>query len=369
MPYPEATVSLRFVMPFLRITQGDPRKNPIFAREGLTLRHFADPDARIRHGAMMELLTHTVASTRDRTIGLRAGESIDASDMGALEHLTRSCADLREAILCSNRYMCLMHEAQEARLVEHEDEALATLELRITDGVPQHPAANDFALTAACTYGRRYTGQRNVLREVHFMHDEPTSVTEYARIFDGARIRLGMPSNALVFVRSHLDAPMPHAHPALQAAFDLEARAMLARLTPVQTLGERVRELVRLQLRTGDVTRETIARQLAMSVPTLQRRLKDEGTTHSDLLDDIRKELAERYLSDRKLAISEVAFLLGFSNVSAFYKAFHRWSGGKTPAEFRARGHSLLGTSAPPGERVQGHVGTTAPTAPRSART
>jgi AraC-like DNA-binding protein len=74
-----------------------------------------------------------------------------------------------------------------------------------------------------------------------------------------------------------------------------------------------------------------------MSVATLRRRLGDEGTTHSELLDEVRRELAAKYLGDMSLAISEVAFLLGFSHVTAFYKAFRRWSNGVTPAEFRAQ--------------------------------
>jgi AraC-like DNA-binding protein len=73
-----------------------------------------------------------------------------------------------------------------------------------------------------------------------------------------------------------------------------------------------------------------------MSASTLRRRLADEGVTHTELLDDVRRELGEKYLADPRLAISEVAFLLGFSHVTAFYNAFRRWQG-LTPAEYRAR--------------------------------
>ena len=86
-----------------------------------------------------------------------------------------------------------------------------------------------------------------------------------------------------------------------------------------------------------EATIRTVARRLAMSVATPRRRLGDESTSHSEILDDVRRELAEKYLADMSLAISEVAFLLGFSHVTAFYKAFRRWSQGVTPAEFRAQ--------------------------------
>jgi len=331
----ETTVSLRWVIPFIRLTGADPLSLPILLREGISLLDFTNADTRLRHRALMELLERAVVRTGDPALGLKAGESLDAGDLDVLEYATRSCPTLRDAILCANRYMHLMHSAQDARLLE--DGTFATWEVRITDDVPQPPAANDFAMTAACTYARRYTGQRNVLREVHLRHDTPTDAAAYARIFDGARIRLGAPHNALVFTREHLDAPMSHAHASLHAAYAMHAESLLERLRRSESLSARVRRLVISQLRSGDVTRESIARQLALSVPTLRRRLKEEGTTHGELLDEVRRELAERYLADKSLSLSEVAFLLGFAHVTAFYRAFHRWFQGCTPAEYRAR--------------------------------
>ncbi len=331
----EATVALRWAIPFVRITGVDPQEIVVFAREGIALRDFADPDTRIRHRVAMELLERAVARFGDPCLGLRAGEQLESGDLDVLEYAARSCATLREAIQCTGRYMYLMHTAQEALLFERGEHAI--WELRITDGVPQPPAANDFALAAACSYARRYTGRRNVLSEVHFCHPTATDEAQYARFFDGATIRLGAPHNALVFARHHLDSAMSHANPGLQAAFELHATAMLERLRRGEGVAGRVRQLLVEQLRAGDVSMSTVARRLAMSVATLRRRLSEDGTSHSELLDEVRQELAKKYLTDMSLAISEVAFLLGFSHVTAFYKAFRRWSNGMTPAEFRAQ--------------------------------
>jgi AraC-like DNA-binding protein len=276
-----------------------------------------------------------VKRLNDPLLGLKAGERWEPGDFDALEYASRSCATLREAIACSARYMYLMHGAQESVLIEEQD--YARWELRISDSVEQLPQANDFALTSAVMYGRRYTGSHGGVKEVHFRHSEPTSMAEYHRIFPGAEIRMGARHNALVFTHGHLDTPMALAHAGLQAAFDLHASMMLERLKRAEGIAGRVRHLLVEQLRADDVSMTTVARQLAMSVATLRRRLSDEGTSHSELLDDVRRELAEKYLADMSLAISEVAFLLGFSHVTAFYKAFRRWSQGMTPAEFRAQ--------------------------------
>ena len=82
------------------------------------------------------------------------------------------------------------------------------------------------------------------------------------------------------------------------------------------------------------VSAETVADHLRMSARTLSRRLADEGTSHKAILDELRADLARRYLEDAELAISEVAFLLGFSEPSAFHRAFKRWTG-QTPSQFR----------------------------------
>jgi AraC-like DNA-binding protein len=340
----EATVSLRWIRPFIRITGADPLHLPILQREGITLRDLVDPDTRIRHGAMMELLATSV-SRNGPLIGLQAGEAMEPGDMDVLEYAARSCANHGEAIHCANRYMVLLHGGQEATLQEQGESAI--WKLRPTDDVPRPAASNDFALTAACSFARRYTGVRAPLQEVHFAHDVATDVDEYARIFDGALIRLGMPHNALVFSREQLALPMLQANPGFKAAFEAHASTLLDRLKRSEGVSGRVRALFIEQLRSGDVSMEEVARRLAMSVATLRRRLSSEGTTHSELLESVRRELAEMYLADLSIAISEVAFLLGFSRVAGFYRAWGRWYT-ETPAEYRARVRSAaVGARAP----------------------
>ena len=101
------------------------------------------------------------------------------------------------------------------------------------------------------------------------------------------------------------------------------------------SVGARVRELLAAQIREGEPEQAQLARSLGMSERTLQRRLRDEGLAFAALVDKVRTELAELYLSDPKLAVFEVAFLLGYSEPSAFNRAFRRWTG-QSPSQFRA---------------------------------
>jgi AraC-like DNA-binding protein len=152
---------------------------------------------------------------------------------------------------------------------------------------------------------------------------------------DGATIKLGMRNNALVFDRSFLDTPMALAHSGLKSAFELHAEQMLGILLRAETFGSQVRKLLVKHIATDDIDVPAIARRMGMSVQALRRRLANEGTSHSKLLASVRSELANHYLTDRQLPIAEVAVLLGFAHVPAFYKAFARWTQGRTPAVVR----------------------------------
>jgi AraC-like DNA-binding protein len=230
--------------------------------------------------------------------------------------------------------MHLLNVAVESSLQQEGD--LATWRFWVWDGVPQHPAANDFMVAGALVQGRRFTGTDQHMLEMHLVHAAPTYAAAYADFFAG-QVRFGMPHNAIVMRRSGLALPTLEADRGIHAAFELQAQALSARLRRDAGVSARVREVALAQIPKGDAGMELVARKLAMSVATLRRRLEEEGTSHREILDEVRRDLAEHYLGENQLAISEVAFLLGFSHVTALHKAFKRWTGGTTPAEYRAQ--------------------------------
>jgi AraC-like DNA-binding protein len=330
----DSTISLRWVLPFLQVTGVDPRRVELFERAGVSPLDFASSDVRIPHRVAVELLEQAVSTTGDPALGLRAGEAVDPASLDVVVLAARSCATLRQSILCSNRYLGLLDESLHGELLETAE--LATWEILTTCKSPP-AAANDFALAAAYSLTRQFTGKQPALLEVHFRHMLATNEAEYARVFPGAVTKFGMPRNALVFRRESLDAPLVHAHQGLQAVYEMRASALLGRLRAPESTTSRVRQLTIAHLRVGDASMSNVARNLGMSVATLRRRLQREEKVFSDILDEVRRELAEEHLADPTLPIVEIAALLGFSHVAAFYKAFRRWFGGTTPAGFRAR--------------------------------
>ncbi len=326
----ERRLSIRLIWPFFRIVGANAAGLEILARERIGAAEFANPDTRIRHRAAIELLERTVEETGDGTIGLRAGQSIEPGDLDALEYAARSCPTLGDAIRCSNRYMQLMNEAAETALDEHGGKVVWSF--RTNDGVPYPPAANDFVVACADRFARFYTGVDQPADEVRLMHPKPAHAREYERLFR-TRVRFGAPHNAIVFPRGGLALPMKSADRRFHFAFDMYARELVERIP--QTVAGRAREVAVAELRGGRLSMASVARALGLSVPTLRRRLADEGTSYAGLVDQVRRDLVEQYLRDPQVAVGEMAFLLGFSHVTAFYKAFRRWTG-TTPAQRRA---------------------------------
>jgi AraC-like DNA-binding protein len=319
--------------PFLRIIDSSPSSltTSILEQAGITAVDLARPETRLPHRLLLSILEAWVEHTGDQTVGLRAGASVESGDMDAVEHASRSCATFREALECAARYMHLLNEAAEITLVEYGKHTL--WRYRITDGVPQPRAANDFVIVAAARFSMRCVNISQPPLEVHFMHEAPADLGDYSA-FTGVALKFGMPHNGFVIDNAVLDAPVRGANPRMHAAFDKYARELSDRAT-VGTRS-RAREAITERLGTGEMCMESVAVALAMSVPTLRRRLEDEGTTFTDLVDDVRRDLAERYLRDPQLSISEIAALLGFAHAPAFHKAFRRWKG-VTPTEHRSR--------------------------------
>jgi len=335
----EATVSVRLLWAFARGGWTDPHTAEAYARIGIGPAEFVDPATRVPHRLATELLAAYVARTGDASVGLRAGTSVELGDFDALAvaHAARTCATVREAIKCFARYARIFNEAAEVSLVEGANHAL--WRVRMTDGVRGPPAASDFVLAFSHKLSGLNAGSTESPLEVHLTHSRPTDaqhLAAYEAAFPATTLRFDMAHDGFLLGRAWLDRPMPlRAAPSIQAAFETRSRELAERLRP-STVRQQVLEVVSAQLRTGPLSMKRVASALGMSVATLRRRLEEEGTTFSRVSEEARRELAEVYLRDVRLNISEVAYCLGFAHAPAFTAAFRKWKG-LAPSEYRAR--------------------------------
>jgi AraC-like DNA-binding protein len=291
-----------------------------------------DPDNRIPFAHLVALYEQAARLTGDDAFGLHIGERVDPKLFDVLGYMVVNSSTLGEALDRLVRYHAIWSEG-----------AIFSLEIsksRVRLGYEYAEEQSDacrhdceMTLSIAVSFSRRVTGVDWTPHEVSFRHSKPKSVIEHQRIFR-APVRFNRPANELIFDSSLLALPVMKADPGLCEILDRQAEALLAKLPRQDGLINHVRQLLTEALNGGDPRLETISQKLGISVRTLQRKLREEGTSHQDLLDEMRSDLSRRYLREPELAICEVAYLLGFSEPSAFHRAFRRWTG-LTPKEFR----------------------------------
>lgn len=268
----------------------------------------------------------------DRDFGLHAAESTPPGVYGALEYATMSSTSLVDALRRAIRYYCALGSLGDPTIVQRG--GLVRIGLRprsdMTPQAARHFVEHFFALLV--TRGRLLTGGKMKLTRATFAHAAPASTAEHARIF-GAPLEFAARASELVAERHSLSLPLRSANPELLEPLERAAARILERR--VEDVVVRTRAVVPEVLRAGEPGLAGAARRLGVSVRTLQRRLGEQGTSYATIVDDVRRDLARREVALGKRSFGEIAFLLGFSQASAFDRAFRRWTG-STPSAFRS---------------------------------
>jgi AraC-like DNA-binding protein len=250
-------------------------------------------------------------------------------DIVGFAYMTRE--NLREALTQAMRYGSVWSDGSTWEILPGERDLTLSLEIDGADRLGARCLA-ECLLAEIVHFGRLLTGVEIRPIEVRFRHRAPRDTSAIEAFFK-APVRFGAPRNELFLEQSVLATPLLKADADLAAFFALRADDLLERHR-ADGLARRLRTLLEGELGRALPTVETAAARLAMSPRTLRRRLHDEGTTFQDVLDETRCELAKRHLGDERIALGEVAFLLGFSEPSAFHRAFKRWTG-QTPLSYR----------------------------------
>ena len=309
-----------------------------------------DPDSRVPFAQIVALYEQAARLTGDRAFGLHVGARVTPTMFDVVGYLSANSATLGEAYQRLARFHAIWTDGASFSL--EDDGRAARVSYEYADdiaGARRHDS--EMTLAAVVAFMRRVTETDWSPRSVSFQHAEPPDTSEHARLFR-APLHFSRPRNEIAFDAALLRLPLAAADASLCAVLDRHAEELLARLPPRGGAVARVRELVAERTASGEPSLARVARELGLSPRTLQRKLGEEGATWKGLLDEVRRAGAERHLRAREMAICEVSYLLGFSEPSAFHRAFRRWTG-STPAEFR-RAHSAprpANEDAPPERR------------------
>jgi AraC-like DNA-binding protein len=319
------SVSIRSVRPVLMFIAARGHDGSAFLKDhGISPMIFRDPEARLPHAVAVRLWQAACQLTNDSDLGLHVAEGIRAGNFGALDYAVRTSETLGVGLQRLSRYHHFLHDAAEVKLTVHRDRAVLSHRLPVPGGPPR--AVSEFVIAGWLVTSRQATGANWIPLQVRFPHAAPDNTSEHRRVF-GCSLEFGHERSELVFSRDLLDMPLLKADADLQAILEAQVVATLQKLPKGEATTDAVRRYLAGELCKGQPTLEQIAPRLHMSPRTLHRRLDEEGTSFRRVLTEVRRELAGRHLIDRQLAISEIAFLLGFSEASAFHRAFKRWTG------------------------------------------
>jgi AraC-like DNA-binding protein len=305
----------------------------VLATAGLDAASLAGPEARITQGESKRVWALVADASGDADFGLHFAEHLDVGAFGVVGHLATRCATFGEGLERVVAYSRLLHDAGR---IETEREGPNVAVFPGCRGLPlAHPRhIAEFSAASVVVLGRAVTGEHLVPVSVRFRHPAPPRASEHLRVF-GVAPSFDEPETAVVFEGRVLALPVRDPEPGVLAYLDAYARDVLAKLPASDDLTTQVERVVATAMSTGLPDVEQVASRLGMTSRTLQRRLADEETTYQAIVDGVRRSYAERYLADDRLALGEVAFLVGFSDPSNFHRAFRRWTG-MTPAAYRA---------------------------------
>jgi len=302
-------------------------------RAGIALTDLDDQDNRIPMPNYIALMRAAKEMTNDPALALHYGEGVDLADLSITGLIMKASATMGEAFLQMNRFgrLAIEFEGSGKRFVMRTDDRGLWME-----DARENP--NDFPELTEVTFARQVCGPRRFLSvphvlEVHVTHPAPGHRAEYDRIFQ-CPVVFDAPWNAL-----RLHPEITGMTVALQPRYVFgvlseKAELLLKELESSKSVRGKVERLLMPILHTGDIGMDAIATKMGLSRQTLFRRLKTEGTTFEQVLDDLRQRLAINYLAGRKTSVNETAYLVGFSDPAAFSRAFKRWTG-KSPSEMR----------------------------------
>jgi AraC-like DNA-binding protein len=300
----------------------------------------SDPESRIPFVNYVQLLESAAAATGDDLIGLHMGSMQSIQVIGVLGYVLQSSPDVRTQLAHTARYFALQQEGATITL-RNAGPAVEFVYTVLDPNVSLHRQDAEGTLALAVANWRTLTGLPHWSPlSVHFEHPAPVKVQELCRFF-GCPVHFSEDFDGMRFPPAFLGMPIRSADPGLHAILTRYAEDSLTDHKDLTSLAMRIQRLIAASLATGSASINDVAERLAIAPRTLQRRLAGEGLRFNDLLDETRRNLAVQYLDDPHLGLTDIAFLVGYSDLTAFHRAFRRWFG-RTPIEFREQAENRL---------------------------
>jgi AraC-like DNA-binding protein len=333
--YIEHSVLATFILPIaqaLRHSGVDAME--VIESAGVDPASVINPDRRIPVPQMQALLSSCVAATDDEAFGLLAAEQLQPQVLHGLGLAWLASDTVRDGLLRTVRFCKLMSTGVHLELVEEGEFVHLNIGPTVDDDNFVF-AGRDFTVGVIVRMCRLTLGEFIAPYLIEMERPQPQQPDRWEYLL-ASRVSFGCPAARIIFSRADIMEPLATGDPALARVNDEQTQSYLDSFLAQTTAHEVVEKIVE-KLASGPPSQQQIADSLHISNRTLQRKLKSEGTSFMDLLQDTRLQLARKYLGQRSRSVVETSYLLGFSEPSTFSRAFKRWTG-MAPAEYRESG-------------------------------
>jgi AraC-like DNA-binding protein len=321
-------IGIRLAYRWVRDAGLDPL--PLLKEARVTAAQIADPVSRFSVRAQIRFLDAAAEALGDELLGFHLARDFETREMGALHYVVASSATIEEALRRLTRFSSLIHEGMQLSASFGRELRVAIHYVGVPRRSDRHQA--ECWLTVLLNFVRQLSGRRVVARSVHFAHSRPNGSREIDRHF-GAPVEFDADVDEVALDGGIAALPAVSADPYLNKILLKYCEEALGHRPRARgTFRTAVENAVVPELPHGDVEVDRTARRLGMSRRTIARKLAAEGLTYSVVLEELRLDLARRYLADPELSIAKIAWLLGYREASAFSRAFRRWTGGSPRA-------------------------------------
>jgi AraC-like DNA-binding protein len=282
-----------------------------------------NPEQFMPYTSYLRLLETASQETSCPYFGLEMSRELGAENMGVTGFVMTQAADVGTAWVSLNRFYHVHDTYGTVILTESGDTACVRYEIPRV-GLGGERQSLDVAAGVSTNIHKMLCGERAEITSLHFPYPQPQNLEPYEYL-QCNNLLFDQPGYAMFFSAQALRLPVAHSDPQMKVILDNYLESL--ELSSQYATSRKVEKLIRGFLSTGDCTLPHIARFLSLSVRALQNRLEAEHTSFQLLLDKVRRELATRHLSQGDMQLTQLAYLLGYSELSAFSRGFKRWYG------------------------------------------
>lgn len=306
----------------------------IFEQAGMSIDSIKQPHTRVSTQAMHKVWSTARELTGDPYIGINVAKTFQPSVFSALGMAMAASHHVYDALKRAQRYSQMVSDASITQLTEDEEHVYFIIKARPPFSSPPNVHAIEGLVGSMIMSLRAIAGEQFSPYQVEFQHNFNGDITPFEAFFL-CPVSFSNEHSQLIFNKDSIFQEHSFANSTLTYTLDQWIEDHLSSFKN-DLISTKVQKFILKNLAYGDTDQKSVAKELALSPRMLQRKLKDEGTSFSELLDECRHRFAIKLISQNKLALSEVTYILGFSDQSNFSRAFKRWTG-TTPHQFQMK--------------------------------